>query len=409
MSRTMKIAFPSWMVAATMASVIGVIAMGFLAIQMIAGETAIRRDELLRIRRFEEGLQDYQSAVPADQQTSNASASQVSAASQDPDGIRRVEGVLAQVHDPYIAAQNTLLEAEPEIGSTVDPIDETQAPNAAWAKNPEALSKFVRNNRNLIDSVYGLLESEPNNGYLSDYRMRKVRDLVFWDMADCIVAQDKERFAKGLNAYFRLSEFTGYQGVAHHTALLCLLHRALDEKTIDTKTASRTLKRIASNQAEDPRYDAGFLSDQHFVSFSYRYGGHWMLPSMKQAMFEEWRYRNNLNNPPAMFGDLHNISALKYFTLAVRVALMQAMQDKQGDVKVPEDVLAGLEIPAEIQNILSSSLNGSYLASSLFAYTQQATGLGELKFNLNRDVSSGPFGIRTRYQIPLAEVNSTGN
>jgi hypothetical protein len=88
---------------------------------------------------------------------------------------------------------------------------------------------------------------------------------------------------------------------------------------------------------------------------------------------------------------------------------MQAMQDKQGDVKVPEDVLAGLEIPAEIQNILSSSLNGSYLASSLFAYTQQATGLGELKFNLNRDVSSGPFGIRTRYQIPLAEVNSTGN
>jgi hypothetical protein len=54
-------------------------------------------------------------------------------------------------------------------------------------------------------------------------------------------------------------------------------------------------------------------------------------------------------------------------------------------------------------------LNGSYLASSLFAYTQQATGLGELKFNLNRDVSSGPFGIRTRYQIPLAEVNSTGN
>ena len=105
----MKIAFPSWMVAATMASVIGVIAMGFLAIQMIAGETAIRRDELLRIRRFEEGLQDYQSAVPADQQTSNASASQVSAASQDPDGIRRVEGVLSQVHDPYIAAQNTLL------------------------------------------------------------------------------------------------------------------------------------------------------------------------------------------------------------------------------------------------------------------------------------------------------------
>jgi hypothetical protein len=228
-------------------------------------------------------------------------------------------------------------------------------------------------------------------------------------MADCIVAHDKERFEKGLIAYFRISESTGYQGVVHHTALLCLMHRALDEKMIDTKTATTSLDRIASMQAENPRYDVGFLSDQNFYEFSQRFDGLWILPSIKQEMFEEWRYRNNLNTHPEMVGDLHYVSALKYFTFAVRVALMQAIQDKQGEIQSPTDVLARLEIPAEIQTILSSAMNGNYSASSLFTYTQQATGVGELKFNLIRDVSSGPFGIRTRYQIPMAPVNSTGN
>lgn len=405
----MKIAFPSWMLAATMASLIAVLAVGFLAMQMISGETAIRRDQLLRIRRLEQSSKEYLTAIQAKQQSSDTSASDVSAASQDPDGIRRVEGVLAQAQDPYIAAQSSLLEAEPQIGSTVDPIDETLVPNVAWARKPEVLSKFVRHNRNLIDSVYEVLEPEPNHGYLNDYRMRKVRDLVFWDMADCIVAQDKERFEKGLRAYFRISETTGYQGVVHHTALLCLLHRALDEKMIDTKTATTSLDRIASMQAENPRYDVGFLSDQNFYAFGQRFDGLWILPSIKQAMFEEWRYRNNLNTHPEMVGDLHHVSALKYFAFAVRVALMQAIQDKQGQIQSPTDVLARLEIPAEIQTILSSAMNGNYSASSLFTYTQQATGVGELKFNLIRDVSSGPFGIRTRYQIPMSPVNSTGN
>lgn len=192
-----------------MASLIAVLAVGFLAMQMISGETAIRRDQLLRIRRLEQSSKEYLTAIQAKQQSSDTSASDVSAASQDPDGIRRVEGVLAQAQDPYIAAQSSLLEAEPQIGSTVDPIDETLVPNVAWARKPEVLSKFVRHNRNLIDSVYEVLEPEPNHGYLNDYRMRKVRDLVFWDMADCIVAQDKERFEKGLRAYFRISETTG--------------------------------------------------------------------------------------------------------------------------------------------------------------------------------------------------------
>jgi hypothetical protein len=405
----MKIAFPSWMLAATMASLIAVLAVGFLAMQMISGETAIRRDQLLRIRRLEQSSKEYLTAIQAKQQSSDTNASDVSAASQDPDGIRRVEGVLAQAQDPYIAAQSGLLEAEPQIESTFDPIDETLVPNVAWARKPEVLSKFVRHKRNLIDSVYEVLESEPNNGYLNDYRMRKVRDLVFWDMADCIVAHDKERFEKGLIAYFRISESTGYQGVVHHTALLCLMHRALDEKMIDTKTATTSLDRIASMQAENPRYDVGFLSDQNFYAFSQRFDGLWILPSIKQEMFEEWRYRNNLNTHPEMVGHLHYVSALKYFTFAVRVALMQAIQDKQGEIQSPTDVLARLEIPAEIQTILSSAMNGNYSASSLFTYTQQATGVGELKFNLIRDVSSGPFGIRTRYQIPIAPVNSTGN
>jgi hypothetical protein len=95
------------------------------------------------------------------------------------------------------------------------------------------------------------------------------------------------------------------------------------------------------------------------------------------------------------------LSSLKYYPLAVRVALLQAVEEKRGHPKLPEDVLARLRIPGDIERILSTMFKGNYSATSLFEYVQKTPDAGKLEFKLLRDISSGPFPIRTTYEIQV--------
>ena len=100
--------------------------------------------------------------------------------------------------------------------------------------------------------------------------------------------------------------------------------------------------------------------------------------------------------------DLYFVTALKFYTLAVRVALLEAIQEKHGELDMPGDVLSRLRLPSDLEGLLATKLNGNYLPSSLFSYEQKSPGVGELKFTVPRDISSGAFPIRTTYEVQAA-------
>lgn len=130
----------------------------------------------------------------------------------------------------------------------------------------------------------------------------------------------------------------------------------------------------------------------------------WTLPSLREAIFESYFFRNNLGTNPSV-EDHQFLEAIQYFTVAIRVALLEAIAEKQGQLRMPQDVLAKLRMPSELESVLATKLDGSYSPASLFEYSEKLPGVGELKFDLPRDISSGPFPIRTTYQIENPSAN----
>ena len=147
--------------------------------------------------------------------------------------------------------------------------------------------------------------------------------------------------------------------------------------------------------------DTSLRNKSYFLSFSQQYEGGWVLPSVKKAMFEVYCSRNNIGADPLVQSEQSELRSLKYYTIAVRIALLQAIEEKRGPPKLPEDVLARLRIPGDIERILSTMFKGNYSATSLFEYVQKTPSAGELKFKLLRDISSGTFPIRTTYEIQI--------
>ncbi len=400
MSKKIKTAFPKWMVAATLASSLAVLAVGFLATQMFAWESAIYREHKQWKSEMETGV-----ALTLDQRVegSNATATQ----EENSDTVRRWEGVLAQINHPYLKAQQDLFTEESSIASPRDLNAGAFDSQAVWSKLPEELARFVQSNRELLDSVYDLVLGPIADPWIPpafyNGPAHKVRELAFWDMAHCLASKDQERFKKGMEAYHRLSYYTfGHFGVVNDDAWICLLHRGLDENIISADEASKWLERMMQFRPTTMDFgDTSLRNKSYFLSFSQQYEGGWVLPSVKRAMFEEYCFRNNLGADPFVQSEQSELRSLKYYTLAVRIALLQAIEEKRGPPKLPEDVLARLRIPGDIERILSTMFKGNYSATSLFEYVQKTPSAGELKFKLLRDISSGTFPIRTTYEIQI--------
>lgn len=409
----MKTAFPKWVVAATLASCSVLVVLCGLAAQMFAKERSIHRVQMQRkilVEQRSELLLNQVSRARGDD----------SSAKLDSDIVRRWEGVLAQVKHPYNKAQASVLGEELSDDSTDSSTDlegmavDGQRTKVVWSQLPVGLARFTLNNRAFFDSVYELLTLPSEDAWLSptlaSRGVYRVRELVLWDVANSLVSKDQERLAKSLEAYLRLSLLSGHSGVVNFGELISLLHLGLDEGLMDAKTVRPVLDRIAETALVNLNVVDPFGGDQetrmafYYAGFSKQLDRVWMFPSLKESMFEGYCYRNNFGAKTVVDNDLYFVAALKFYTLAVRVALLEAIQEKHRELDMPGDVLSRLRLPSDLEGLLATKLNGNYLPSSLFSYEQKSPGVGELKFTVPRDISSGAFPIRTTYEVQAASV-----
>lgn len=407
MSRTKRTAFPRWVIAATIASCFAVVTLGILATQMFAKEIAIYREQLQRKSWAESKIGPMLNSGAYPIRSTELTAS-------DSDTLRQWESVGAQVSNPYIKAQKMVLAEEtPAILTTLSHDDSVFDPNVVWSRYPMGLAEFAKSNRLLLDTIYELASKPIDDpllvSRLNSGTMFRIHQLVLWDMANSVASKDKELFAKGINAYHWSMEYlSGYN--PNQATYFCLLHRGLDEKLIDSKMAANSLERYTKNVSLILDQRQSLLGDLetrrafYYTSFGKQFMEGWTLPSLREAIFESYFFRNNLGTNPSV-EDHQFLEAIQYFTVAIRVALLEAIEEKQGQLRVPQDVLAKLRMPSELESVLAMKLDGSYSPASLFEYSEKLPGVGELKFDLPRDISSGPFPIRTTYQIENPSAN----
>lgn len=411
MSGTKRTAFPRWVIAATIASFLAVVILGILATQMFARERAIYRQQMQRKSWAESKIGSMPNSGAYSTRSTELPAS-------DSDTLRRWEAVVAQLRNPYIKAQQMVLAEEaPAISNSLsnDPSNPPSSvfdPNVVWSKYPMGLAEFSKSNRLLLDTIYDLV-SKPMDDPLLVSRLNsspfRIYELVLWDMANCVASKDKERFVKGLDAYhWSVEHLNGYN--PKKAAYFCLLHRGLDEKLMDSKMVASSLERYAKYvssilaQKQSPLDDLETRRAFYYTNFGERFTEGWTLPSLREAIFEAYFFRKNLG-ANASVEDQHFVEAIEFFTVALRVALLEAIEEKRGPISVPQDVLVKLRMPSELESVLVTKLNGNYSPASFFEYSEKSPGVGELKFKLPRSISSGPFPIRTAYTIEIRSSN----
>lgn len=411
MSKTKRTAFPRWVIAATIASCFAVVTLGILATQMFAKEIAIYRKQLQRKSWAESKIGPMPNSGAYPIRSTELTAS-------DSDTLRQWESVGAQMSNPYIKAQKMVLAEETQaILNTLSHDDSAFDPNVVWSRYPKGLAEFAKSNRLLLDTIYELASKPIDDPLLvsrlnDDFNLFRIDELVLWDMANCVASKDKERFVKGLDAFhWSIEHGYGYDMYdSNKTKYFCLLHRGLDEKLIDSKMAASSLERYTKNLSLIRNQKLSLLGDLetrrafYYTSFGKQFMEGWTLPSLREAIFESYFFRNNLGANPSV-EDHQFLEAIQYFTVAIRVALLEAIAEKQGQLRMPQDVLAKLRLPSELESVLVRKIDDVYSPASLFEYSEKSPGVGELKFDLPRDISSGPFPIRTTYQIKKPSAN----
>jgi len=326
-----------------------------------------------------------------------------SSAQEASDLVRRWEGVLAQVKHPYNRAQVSVLEEE----WSGDSLDSSR--DRDWTVATVGLAKFTLTNRRFLDSIYEMASKPIKDSlWVANLERRglyQVRELVFWDAANSVLSKDKERLAKSLEAYLRLRQYTESLDVATSADWVSLLHRALDEGLVNPKESIAILERLAApttivRLASDP-FGGSVESRRanYYANFDRQFEDLWMIPSVKEKMFDEYYFRNNVGSNAVVDVEQYFVLALKYFTFAVRVALLESIEESHGQSVAPNDVLSRLRMPSEFDRVLSAKLGENYSLLSFFDYQEKSAGIGELTFKLPRDISTGAFPVRTGYEI----------
>ena len=402
MSKTNKIPFPSWMIGLLSTSIIAVLAVGVLAWQWIAWERTIAENEN-QLRSASDAL--YKTpAAPLAEKTTKPQAIDPALKSQWKD-------ILSQVEHPYFKNQSDLFFEEPDFSLDPQVGSLQDKPRVVWLMLPESLVKFVLANRTFLDSIHDAIAKsvELVPFYTNDFRaFQALCDLIFLDAASCLDSQDQARFDRALESVYQVhiirKQFFRLDSV--NSAIVCLLHRGLDENIISPTQASRWLERIYQD-TKPALGDAMVAPDK--VSLFRGYDermGHWQsLPSLRMAMFDRY-YQETASQyliRPSEFDRIKFQDSLRYYTLAVRVAVQNEVAQNPGLSRLPDGFDERLQVPSDFRQAMADSRldDRSVYSIDRTTYELKSATEGQLNFVLPSELTSGRHPIGSRYPMAI--------
>ena len=402
MSKTSKIPFPSWMIGLLSTSIIAVLAVGVLAWQWIAWERTIAENEN-QLRSASDALYKTPAAPQAEKTTKPQAI--------DPALKSQWKDILSQVEHPYFKNQSDLFFEEPDFSLDPQVGSLQDKPRVVWLMLPESLVKFVLANRTFLDSIHDAIAKsvELVPFYTNDFRaFQALCDLIFLDAASCLDSQDQARFDRALESVYQVQiirkQFFRLDSV--NSAIVCLLHRGLDENLIGPTQASRWLERIYQDTKPDLA-DAMVAPDK--VSLFRGYDermGHWQsLPSLRMAMFDRY-YQETASQyliRPSEFDRIKFQDSLRYYTLAVRVAVQNAVAQNPGLSRLPDGFDERLQVPSDFRQAMADSRldDRSVYSIDRTTYELKSATEGQLNFVLPSELTSGRHLIGSKYPIAI--------
>ena len=402
MSNKNKIPFPSWMIGLLSTSIIAVLAVGVLAWQWIAWERMIAETEH-QLRSASDAL--FQTpAAPLGEKTANPQATDSAIKSQWRD-------ILSQVQHPYFKNQIDLFFEEPDFSPDPQVGSPQDKPRVVWLMLPESLGKFVLANRTFLDSIHDTIakSAELAPFYTNDFRsFQALCDLIFLDAASCLDSHEQARFDRALESVYQIQiinkQFSRLDTV--NSAIVCLLHRGLDENLISPTQASRWLERIY--QDTKPDLGGAMVAPDKvslFRSYDERWG-HWQsLPSLRMAMFDRYFQETAAQylTLPTVLDRIKFQDSLRYYTLAVRVAMQNAVAQNPGLSRLPDGFDERLQIPSDFRQAMADSRldDRSVYSIDRTTYELKSATEGQLSFVLPGELTSGRHPIGSRYPMAI--------
>ena len=400
MSKTNKIPFPSWMIGLLSTSIIAVLAVGVLAWQWIAWERTIAENEN-QLRSASDALYKTPAAPLAEKTTKSQAI--------DPALKSQWKDILSQVQHPYFKNQIDLFFEEPDFSPDPQVGSPQDKPRVVWLMLPESLGKFVLANRTFLDSIHDAIakSAELVPFYTNDFRsFQALCDLIFLDAASCLDSQDQARFDRALESVYQVQiirkQFSRFDSV--NSAIVCLLHRGLDENLISPTQASRWLERIYQD-TKPALGDAMVAPDKVSLFRSYdERMGHWQsLPSLRMAMFDRYFQETASQYHPTALGPTLFDDSLRYYTLEVRVAMQNAIAQNPGLSRLPDGFDERLQVPSDFRQAMAESrwAHLSVYSIDRTTYELKSATEGQLSFVLPGELTSGRHPICSRYPMAI--------
>ena len=221
-------------------------------------------------------------------------------------------------------------------------------------------------------------------------------------------AHEQARFDRALESVYQIQiinkQFSRLDTV--NSAIVCLLHRGLDENLISPTQASRWLERIYQDTKPDLG-DAMVAPDKVslFRSYDERWG-HWQsLPSLRMAMFDRYFQETAAQYliRPTALDRIKFQDSLRYYTLAVRVAMQNAVAQNPGLSRLPDGFDERLQIPSDFRQAMADSRldDRSVYSIDRTTYELKSATEGQLSFVLPGELTSGRHPIGSRYPMAI--------
>jgi hypothetical protein len=317
--------------------------------------------------------------------------------------------ILSQIQHPYFKNQIDLFFEVLEIDPSTLTMSPQNRPQVVWSTLPVSLAKFALANRPLLDSMHDSLakSTDPFPIPATDFRqINTLGDLAFLDAASCLASEDKARFDKALESVYRISkqQFSRI-GSELYEPLVCLMHRGLDENLISPQEASRWLDRLYKDSPAPERnpFNPPDRTDL-FRYYDAQIGNLQLLPSIRMMMFDEYYKETTMRYAyPSSLYQTEFENSLRYYTLAVRVALINAIAQKPGHPEWSNNFAEPLQIPNKLRNSLANADSlklESYLIDHT-TYEQKSATEGQLNFVLPDGVTSGRYPIGSTYILDI--------
>jgi hypothetical protein len=381
-------------------SIIAVLAVGVLAWQWIAWERTIAENEN-QLRSASDALYKTPAAPLAEKTTKSQAI--------DPALKSQWKDILSQVQHPYFKNQIDLFFEEPDFSPDPQVGSPQDKPRVVWLMLPESLGKFVLANRTFLDSIHDAIakSAELVPFYTNDFRsFQALCDLIFLDAASCLDSQDQARFDRALESVYQVQiirkQFSRFDSV--NSAIVCLLHRGLDENLISPTQASRWLERIYQD-TKPALGDAMVAPDKVSLFRSYdERMGHWQsLPSLRMAMFDRYFQETASQYHPTALGPTLFDDSLRYYTLEVRVAMQNAIAQNPGLSRLPDGFDERLQVPSDFRQAMAESrwAHLSVYSIDRTTYELKSATEGQLSFVLPGELTSGRHPICSRYPMAI--------